>query len=306
MYGEVLSRYSRIRIIVDSRAAGKAAAVEISENVKRCFSSMNGFFEVKTSGSPVEAGNLASEATRDEYSAVIVCGGDESVRRAAEKLINTGTVLGIVPMGEENLLAASFGIPKLVSRAFDLIVGGKGFVEIDVGLIAGKYFFLSAGMGFDTYLCKDFDKETESNREQKVLPYVSKVSRAFKKYTAVPTVIRKDGETSHILPFFIRFANFSRYGAGKPMAAGALPGDGLLDICMAPLFDVRDAAKELVKAVNGEEDTLPGFRCFKSAGPLIIERRETTLLHADGEVFDGPPNFEVKLLPSALKVWLGS
>ncbi len=301
-----MSRYSKIRIIVDTRAGGKDAAAEISENVKRCFSSMNGLFEVKKSGSPVEAGNLASGAAKEEYSAVIVCGGDESVRRAAEKLIGTGTVLGIVPLGEENIIASSFGIPKLVSRAFDLIVGGKGFMEIDVGQIAGKYFFLSAGMGFDTYLCKDFGKETEKSKDQKVLPYVSSVSRAFKKYSAVPTVIREEGEASHILPFFIRFANFSRYGAGKPMAAGALPGDGLLDVCMAPLFDARDAAKELVKAVNSEEDTLPGYRCSKSAGPLRIERRETTPLHADGEVFDGPPNFEVKLLPNALKVWLGS
>lgn len=301
-----MSRYSKIRIIVDPRAGGRDVTAEISENVKRCFSSTNGFFEVKISGSPVEAGNLASGAVAEDYSAVIVCGGDESVRRAAEKLLGTGTVLGIVPLGEDNIIAASFGIPMEISKAFDLIVGGKGFVEIDVGLIAGKYFFLSAGMGFDTYLSKDFGKETESNREQKVVPYVSKVSRAFKKYTAVPTVIREEGEASHILPFFIRFANFSRYGAGKPMAAGALPGDGLLDVCMAPLFDVRDAAKELVKAVNGEEDTLPGFRCSKSAGPLRIERRETTPLHADGEVFDGPPNFEVKLLPNALKVWLGN
>ena len=299
-----MSRYSKIRIIVDPEAAGREATAEVSENVRRSFSHMNGFFEIKSSGSPIEAGNLAAEAVAEEYSAVIVCGEDKSVRKVAEKLIGTGTVLGIVPIGDENIIASSFGIPKNISRAFDLIVKGRGFVEIDVGLIADKYFFISAGMGFDTYLCKDFGKDTLASGDQKVLPYISKVSRAFKKYTAVPTVMREEGEASHILPFIIRFANFSRYGAGKPMAAGALPGDGLLDICLAPLFDMRDAAKELVKAVNGDEDTLPGFRRSKSAGPLLIERREKTPLHADGEVFEGPPNFEIKLLPSALKVWL--
>ena len=59
----------------------------------------------------------ARRALDDGADLVLVWGGDGSVQRAIDTLVDTDVVLGILPAGTANLLATNLGVPKDVRGA---------------------------------------------------------------------------------------------------------------------------------------------------------------------------------------------
>lgn len=85
---------------------------------------------------------------------VLVCGGDGTVRFAAEALAGTGVAMGLVPAGTGNLLARTLGTPVGVAAATRVALTGDDR-RVDVGRLrvddedAERVFLVMAGTGFD-------------------------------------------------------------------------------------------------------------------------------------------------------------
>lgn len=80
----------------------------------------------------------------NELSLVVAVGGDGTVRVAARTILenNLSCPLGIIPFGSANVIAVSLGLPLDLKKALNLIIEGKDFRAIDVGLINQKIPFL--------------------------------------------------------------------------------------------------------------------------------------------------------------------
>ena len=64
---------------------------------------------------------LAAEAAKAGVELVIVAGGDGTIEAVARGLMHTQTVLGIIPLGTRNNIAASLDIPSDLSQAIQTI-----------------------------------------------------------------------------------------------------------------------------------------------------------------------------------------
>ena len=86
----------------------------------------------------------------DGVDRVLVWGGDGTVRRAVDTIVDEGldASIGILPAGTANLLANNLGIPIDVRGAVDVAVHGDPR-SIDVGKMNGSHFAVMAGAGFD-------------------------------------------------------------------------------------------------------------------------------------------------------------
>ena len=77
---------------------------------------------------------------------VIIGGGDGSLLAAVEHLADTGTALGVLPLGTANSFARSLGIPLDIEGAARVIAQGK-VRRVDLGTIDGRPYPGCASIG---------------------------------------------------------------------------------------------------------------------------------------------------------------
>src|SRR4026207_2428342 len=71
-----------------------------------------------------DAKKAAQKALKRDAQTVVVCGGDGSIRAAAEALVGTSTALAVVPCGTANLFATGLGLPTDIDEIVKVILSG--------------------------------------------------------------------------------------------------------------------------------------------------------------------------------------
>jgi YegS/Rv2252/BmrU family lipid kinase len=108
--------------------------------------------------------NLASQAVRDEFSPIIIAGGDGSIgdtvnglAHAAETLDKPLGPIGIMPVGSANDLVHTLGIPLDLNEAAQTIVKGNT-TTIDVCQLNDRYFINNSAIGLEPYVTTKQEK----------------------------------------------------------------------------------------------------------------------------------------------------
>jgi diacylglycerol kinase family enzyme len=91
------------------------------------------------------------EAKRGDIDAVVVGGGDGSVRCAASVLADTGVPLGVLPLGTLNHFARDAGIPLGLEAAAETIATGAARA-VDLAEVNGEIFINNSSIGVYPYL----------------------------------------------------------------------------------------------------------------------------------------------------------
>jgi diacylglycerol kinase family enzyme len=102
-----------------------------------------------------------SRAKRGEVGAVVVGGGDGSVRTAAGVLAGTGVPLGILPLGTLNHFAKDVGIPTELDAAAVVIAKGEAR-PIDVAEVNGEVFINNSSIGIYPYMVLDRERRRDA------------------------------------------------------------------------------------------------------------------------------------------------
>jgi diacylglycerol kinase family enzyme len=106
------------------------------------------------------ATELCREAAAAGYDVVVAFGGDGTVNEAANGLAGSRTALTVLPGGSNNVFAKELGIPTDVVDATEHLLGMADRWEprqVDLGVLNGRYFTFSAGMGLDASVVKRVD-----------------------------------------------------------------------------------------------------------------------------------------------------
>lgn len=286
--------------IINPIAGGANRTKKITDSVRDVLGAEEGIFEIRAAKARGDAGELAAEAVKRGYDAVIACGGDGTVNEVASRLVGTPTVLGVVPCGTGNGFARALGIPRGFDAAMK-VIKNRAVREIDAGVICGRYFFATSGAGFDAHLSKVYNEHKLISKVRGVAPYVPLSMMEFYKYRPVETVIKIDDDYARLKPFILTFANTDRYASKFVIAPGAEPDDGFLDVCMVPHTGLKDALVLAARLFKGNISGARGYRRVKAAR-VEIACDTTTLLHADGEPFEHTGTVTVETLHKKLRV----
>lgn len=242
---------------------------------------------------------LSKDAVKKGFDIVVGIGGDGTINEVASAIVNTDTVLGIVPMGSGNGLARTLGVPLLFRRAIQLITRGKVHC-IDVGKVDDRYFFATAGFGFDAVVGKRF----EETRLRGPAPYYFYSVQEFFRYHTPKYEIKFEGRKIKKQAFIVAAANTSQYGNNAIIAPSAQPDDGLLDLAIISDINLATTLFYLPTLFTGKIDKVPVYEIYRST-KFEIYREYPAPYTLDGEVFDGDMHLSVSLLPKALKVIVG-
>lgn len=138
--------FGRVALVVN-RASGTASSTDISTLVQRVEAALPRAAFNLAEVEPADLEKALDDAFAERPDMVIVFGGDGTARSAARRALDTQVPMAPLPGGTMNVLA------KLVFGHADLALAIRQLptcqlAKLDVGLVGGEPFFLSAAFGF--------------------------------------------------------------------------------------------------------------------------------------------------------------
>ncbi len=132
-------------------------------------------------------------AVEQGYDAVVAAGGDGTVRCVAAALAETGTALGVLPLGTLNHFAKDLGIPAELAGAAEVV--GTGVPRtLDLGSVNGEMFVNNAVLGFYPLVVEERDRERERTGRGKWLAAAWALARVLPRVPALRLSVDVEGE----------------------------------------------------------------------------------------------------------------
>ena len=106
-----------------------------------------------------EAKIVFKELSKRQFDRLIIAGGDGSMYFAINEMINNNIdnkLTAYIPVGTANLLQIETQIEKKSQAIYKVITSDK-YKKINLTKINEKYFFLMAGIGFDSKIIESID-----------------------------------------------------------------------------------------------------------------------------------------------------
>ncbi|WP_149303511.1 diacylglycerol/lipid kinase family protein [Pareuzebyella sediminis] len=269
---------------------------------------LNKFFEtdkfktvVKYSNYKGHAKLLTEESVVEKAQIIVACGGDGTINEVASILVNSEIVLGIIPIGSGNGLAASLNIPKDIVESIALIKRNNTSL-IDIGRANESYFFSNMGIGFDAEVINCY----QLGGRHRLIGYIKSIVTTFFEFKSLENIsVELAGKSRNISPFLFFISNSSILGYNVSLTKKASLKDGLLDVVLIEntnklkilwiSFLVLLRQSKRIKGLHHEQ-----VRSLK----LVSENGSYKwLTQQDGEslVVD-KKEIEIEVLPNALKV----
>ena len=242
---------------------------------------------------------------------LIVAGGDGTINDVVNGLgragFPEGVILGILPAGTGNDLAATLCIPENPVLA-ERVIRQNRERRLDVARVRsegiGERFFINVATGGLGAEISDANDEELKQRWGK-LSYLRASLEVARNFDVRELTLYLDGEGHQVKAVNIAVGNCRYTGGGWPATPKANPEDGLLDVVVIETLGIG-ALLDLTPAVLAESNYLDSDGVlFVRAKEIRIETQPPGLeFTADGEVIGNEPA-RFSVLPRALRVVVG-
>jgi len=287
------------RLIINP-IAGPADKSDLLNEIVEALQSQGLEAELCTTTPDEDGEGLAAEAAKAGVELVIVAGGDGTIEAVARGLMHTKTVLGIIPLGTRNNIAASLDIPSDLAQAIQTIVKGERG-RYDMGKANNHYFVEVVGVGLEATLfpCGDEVKKGIKKNYWAAFKSVFSGIQTFLQFKQHRLVLRfDDGRMHRLRTLQVNICNSPRYGVQFALAPDAKMNDGKLDVVYIDNPSKWDHLRHFFKAMRGER--LPHERLnTHRAAKIEIRSRPPLEVHADGQYLGVTP-ITVEVIPEAL------
>ena len=255
---------------------------------------------LKTSGKA--ARSMARDAVRSGHPLVVVAAGDGTIEEVASQLVGSSTTLGIVPIGTNNNLARSLGVPLGIDDACALIAMGTTR-HIDAGRVVSsghpdvEYFLEGAGVGLSAVAA--LAGQAVEKHRWRVVP--GALRRFFE---SKPGTVRveMDGTAVEAHSRIVTVSNAPLMGNNLLVAPDAKMDDGWLDITIYDGMGNAALIQHFMSAAGSKSVPLKTYR----ARHVRITSEEPVLANSDKDMAGQQRVVEIEIVPRALSVIVGN
>lgn len=262
-------------------------------------------FELALSEYPKASVELAARAAREGFSPVIAAGGDGTVGDVVNGLARAFHeqdlgVLGILPLGTANDLAATLGLPMDLTAAARVIAAGKSQV-IDVGYVNGLYFANNSAIGLEPYVTT---KQVKIGWIKGILRYLVAAVQGILDHPTWNAVLDWDDGHYQGPLTLVSVGNGSRTGGLFYMSPHAKPSDGKLTFVYAYRSTRLSTFAVLPKTMDPKGDFVHENGIHEiDCTWLKIRLDRPSPAHTDGELLPQPvTQLDYRIIPGCLKV----
>lgn len=233
-----------------------------------------------------DAARIKDKLSEKEWGAVLVGGGDGTIKLVAESMADVNIPIGILPMGSANGLARCLDIQD-VDDAISAIKSGKTKMLDKIKINEHTCLHLS-DFGLNAGMIRKFEEEDERG----MLSYFRSSLRQIFEMKPYTFVIRIDGEETETEARMLVVANSDKYGTGAIINPIGKMDDGKMEIiALNPegfddmvslsfdLFRGTIHESELVRIWQGSEAEIrnPDGAEFQIDGELIETPEKITI-----------------------------
>jgi diacylglycerol kinase family enzyme len=237
-----------------------------------------------------------------KLNAIVVGGGDGSVRTVASVLAGSDIPLGIIPLGTLNHFARDLGISFIAERAVATIATGEQRA-VDVGEVNDVIFVNNSSIGFYPYLVLERERRSRRKRLSKWIAMMLAMPRVLRNLPLFRLTILVEGNVEPCRSPCVLVGNNEYritvlgFGTRERLDRGELclyvaKTQGRLSMFWL-------ACRCILGLVQQQRD----LRIFKGATADISARRSRLLVAFDGEVATMRSPLHFKIRPRALRVF---
>lgn len=253
----------------------------------------------------------AREAARGGVELVIAMGGDGIVHHVAQGLVDTDTVLGIVPSGTTNVLARLLGIPSRTGAAIKMLAEGHQVVESPTVQVTaagtnGSWMaraVFSLGIGPDAAVVEA--AEIEPYRKYRF----GSVHYARTAFGVVWSDVRRRKASVTIetpemhrgVGAMVQFHRVYTYFGRVPLRLDREEPDPM-SVLVIERLPIRRAASVLRRALAGTLGEVKGFTLDRRVAELRISADESVEVHMDGEHYGLASELVAVARPTGLRI----
>lgn len=264
-------------------------------------------FELAVSEKKGQVTELAEQAVLENYSPIIVAGGDGSIGDAVNGLMRAAgsthgrlPPLAILPTGSANDVVFALGLPTDLKEAARVIAAGKTRT-MDLGKVNDRYFVNNSGAALEPYVTIKHEKIQWIKGMARYL--VAAVQAIMEKPEWRGNVTWDDGEYTGKFSL-ISVGNGRRTG-GFFMTPHADPFDGKLTLAFGYRSTRLGLFQALPRAFNEDKGSYVEMEGMKEVHStrISIHLEERSPAHTDGELFpQWIRDFEYEILPGCLTI----
>jgi len=209
-----------------------------------------------------------AKVIRKKPFAIVVFGGDGSVRLAASRIVNAKGLLGIVPIGQSNSIFQSLYGHTDPEEALNIVRSGYQ-TRIDAGLANGTFFLGSLVSGVVSRMIKN---QGETALPRMAMGWAKMAGKAADEFTPRTLTIKVDTYTLETQPYIVNLHLLSHLMT-LPFSPASSPDDGRLML----VYDhegTRDIVTNYIKALKKDKyqysDSIHMLRGFRiSISPVV-------------------------------------
>lgn len=234
------------------------------------------------------------------YELFIAAGGDGTVSFVSDPLVNTGKILGILPLGTGNVVAKTLGIPLRLEKALALITtSDRELIKIDTMSLAGDRNYISnVSVGVTPTL---MSRTCQDNKRQ--FGFLAYLVEFFKQTFGLQLhryYLEYDGQKASYLASEVLITNGRSMGFSRLKWPEDITfDDGKLNILVFRARNIIDIFRMIISLFKHKDKKTPGIKQFSFTKYCLIESRKTSPVQADGDVINQTP-IEVSINPKSL------
>jgi len=300
------SSEDRSVVVLANPAAGGGRAGEALPSLRQFAAKTRWNAQFQVTASAGDLARRARQAAAEGAPQILVLGGDGTFQVLLNALNVPGdVVLGILPAGGGNDLAASLGLPPDPVESAALLMNGIiDFLDVaQVSTADGnkRLYAGGGGVGLDAEAARYAGGPYRNLRGRR--RYLLAAIRALAGFHAIRVRAQFEPSESESLEadaLLVGVLNTPSYGAGLRLAPAAKTNDGSLDLVLLEDLTFGEILAALHSlARNGE---LKDHRVHRYPIRRVrIETDKPCLFHGDGEILGYTP-VEVSVLPRAVRV----
>lgn len=290
-----MSDKKKILFVINPKS-GNGKAVKIASYIEKYIDKHKIEYKILYTEYPGHAKEIAQQ-NKDIYHAIIAVGGDGSVHEVGCELIDTNTILGIIPVGSGNGIARHLKIQMKVIKALRAI-NNFNVIRIDTGTVNEHKFIGFCGFGFDAYIAKCF----AHRKNRGFWGYVQAVISQYKTYNNKTLSIRIDGKIYNMDYFILTVFNINQYGNNLIISPFSNTTDAQFELIAIRKIPLWKIVLNVFKLVQGKIHQLKEYKAVKFNNEFIVINKQIDL-QADGEYLnDLSERIFVKINPLSLNI----
>lgn len=244
---------------------------------------------------------VARDAAARGFKVVVAAGGDGVASDVAGALVGADVIFGLIPIGSGDDFAKSLSMSRDLEKAVKAIKSCRT-KRIDVGLVNGRYYFNSLGLGLDGEVIVE-KRKLKGLRDLRL--YFTATLKALSRYRGQRMSMDFGQGKIWFQALLVEIMNGRSVGGGYLLTPHSAIDDGLLDICLIHQLSWLEFFLHVPKSFKGKHIHLKQIVMGRAA-KVVVESEKPLAAQVDGELWPpGERRFEVSVLPGALEAIIG-